>query len=80
MMYINKAMVVVTIEPSDFPQAQVGVEPRTGDSFRVDIPPSGQVAFQIEDVKSLSIISAGGVITGSINIVKDFCICCHLPD
>ncbi|WP_139339569.1 hypothetical protein [Bacillus dakarensis] len=58
-------------------QAQVLVISRTGENNLFDIPPSGSIAFQIEDSASISIINVSdAVVSGEMTIVKDFCICC----
>jgi len=79
-----KALVDVFIETTDlseFTGAQLIVAPRMGDNFIVNIPPNssgdGTAAIQIEDARSVSLIYTGSKqIVGTMNIIKDFCICC----
>lgn len=62
--------------------AQFIVTPRTGPSVAIDIPTSRQVrtAIQVEDAVSVALNYNGPSVTGTMTIVKDFCICCQNCD
>ncbi|MFF5400325.1 hypothetical protein ACFY5J_24075 [Peribacillus butanolivorans] len=72
-----KAMIDVILEtPTGAPlTAQLIVTPRIGNPTIIDF--AGAAAIQIEDARSVSLSSTSGV-SGAMNIIKDFCICC--PD
>lgn len=72
-----KAMIAVSLETPTgaIPTAQLIVTPRMGMPTTIDF--NGAAAIQIEDARSVSLSSPSGV-SGAMNIIKDFCICC--PD
>jgi hypothetical protein len=72
-----KAMINVNVQsPDGTPgNAQLIVTPRTGTPTTINF--SGSATIQIEDARSVALTSPSSL-GGSMNIIKDFCICC--PD
>jgi len=72
-----KALISVRIEDitGGSPNAQLIVTPRTGPDTTINFTESA--AIQIEDARAVKLsTSSPGIIGGSMNIVKDFCMCC----
>ncbi|MDZ5473286.1 hypothetical protein SM124_16330 [Bacillus sp. 31A1R] len=72
-----KAMIDVNIQSAtgQSPNSQLIVTPRNGSPRIINFTES--VVIQIEDVRTVA-LSTTNIVGGSMNIIKDFCICC--PD
>lgn len=70
-----KAMIDVNIQRANEepPVAQLIVTPRNGNPRIIDFIES--VVIQIEDVRTVALATTN-IVSGSMNITKDFCMCC----